>query len=259
MRILPFLLLLPTVAVPATAQGIAVAVACDGNCTSPGTLGRTLVAESVRISAHLDRGVARTYADHVIRNVSEDVVDAAFFVPVPRGATLFTVSVFEGERLERYNQWSTPEETRAVLDSVRRAWPNAGVDVLERYDLVHVRIPSIPARGTQGVQFGFTQPIPQDGAERVYDYPLDVGATRVPIGNLSFVMEIVTESGFEALSSPTHPVQVEFGTELGPCPPEARCGWTGVPSTRVKIVRYHAVGETRARHLQVRYTPTPAQ
>jgi hypothetical protein len=253
MRPLLFVIALAT-SVPSAAQGVVVPVRCHGECSPPDRLPRVLASDSVQVSAHLTDGEATTYVDQWFRNVTAGVIDGAFFFPLPRGATLTRVSVFEGKELEVYNQWSGPEESRWILNGIARGRPDSGLRAYDGVDVVHVAIPSVPAHGTQRVQIAYTQPTRADGGALGYRYPLAVGAAAAPAGHLEMVVEVSTAAGFRTLSSPSHAVRVRWGEELGRCAPQSRCGYTNVPSRRVKVVTFEGGPEARARDFELVYT-----
>jgi Vault protein inter-alpha-trypsin domain len=250
MRTLRLLALLSFAAAPAEAQGIAVPVGCGG-CASG-----ALRMDSLRVSGTLANGSARIYVDHIIHNPSDNMVDAAFFFPLPEGAQLTQVSVFEGSTLEQYNQWSGPDESRWIQEGIARERPDAELHAYAGMNVVHVRIPSIPARGTQRVQLAYTQPLRAERGTLGFRYPLSAGAAASPIGSVELVLTVETEAGFDELGSPSHDVRVELGSEMARCPPQARCGFRGVPSRRNRVVRFTGGGAAQARDFELLYTPS---
>lgn len=256
MRSLPLLALLALAAAPpAAGQGIAVPVRCHGGCPPPGSLPRALLLDSVQVSASLENGGAATYVSHVFRNGTAGSIDAAFFFPLPADAHLATVSVYEGKELKVYGDWSRPEESRWILEGIARERPGSGLEAYAGLRLVHVHLPAVPAGGEQHVQIGYTQPLRADGAALRYRYPLSAAADAAPFRVADVVLEVTTEAGFRDLRSPSHAVDVGWGTEAAPCPPRARCGTMGVPSRRVRVVRLGGGGELRTRDFELVYTP----
>ena len=45
---------------------------------------------------------------------------------------------------------------------------------------------------------------------------------------------------------------------MGRCPPQSRCGFTSVPSRRVKVVRLEDKPDARTRDFVLVYVPAPA-
>lgn len=253
--ILPLILVFMA-APAAVGQGIVVPIRCQGEC--PGSLPLSLPIDSAQMWVNVERGIANTSVDYVIRNPTAAVIDGAFFFPLPAGATITRVAVEEGEELEVYDEWSGPEESRWIMDGILRERSGPALREYAEIGLVHVRVPSIPARGTQRLRIQYAQPLrTHEGAVR-YTYPLSIGAAAAPIGHLSLGMEVKTVAGFRDLHSPSHPVDVKWGTEVGRCPPRARCGFRNVPSQRVKVVRMDEGRVDRSRDFEVVYTPLQA-
>lgn len=258
MRIIPIIALLVLAAAPAAAQGIVVPLRCEGACPADGRLPRSLAMDTVRVWGNVLRGHATIYVDHVVRNQTAGTLDGAFFFPLPPGAAIHTVSVFEGEELERYGDWSGPGESRRMLEEIVRERPDAGLREYAGTGVVHVEVPSIPPRGSQRVQIVYTQPLRAVDGTLSLRYPLSVGASVVDIGHLSIGFTVTTAAGFRDLRSPSHAVDVQPGTESARCPREMRCGYRGVTSHRVKIVRLRQGHGDRTRDFEILYTPEDA-
>jgi hypothetical protein len=241
-------------AAPAAAQGIVLPLRCGEPCP------RTLALDSVRVWTNVnERGGAVTYVDHVIRNASSRSVEAAFFFPIPEGAEIERAWVQDGpqRKLETYNEWTRPEESRLMLDSLARERPGAGLAAYARVRVMHVRIPPIAPGGVKHVQVGYSQTLPTERRHVAWRYPLSLGAAASPIGHLTLGMEVRTESGFSDLRSPSHRIDVQWGTEMGRCPPQSRCGYTSVPSRRRKVVRLEPSANARRRDFELVYTLAP--
>lgn len=257
MRALALLALLSFPAASAAAQAIIVPAPCRGACLAAERPRNALRIDSVWVGANLARGEATTYVSHLIRNTTGESLDGAFFFPLPRGATIERAMVYENaHKLNSYNEWSPPAESRRLLEeSVRgrreiRAY--AGADVM------HVRVPSIPPGGTRQVQIGYRLPLRASGGRVTYTYPLATMAAVAPVRVFTMNLSVRTPAGFVDLRSPSHAVDVQWGTETGRCPPEARCGFMSVPSTRIKEVRLEVPANARNRDFVLVYTPAAA-
>lgn len=258
MRALALLALLSLAPAPSAAQAIIVPAACRSDCPPAERLRDALTIDSISVWANIDRGEAVTYVWHVIHNASATSVDGAFFYPLPRGATIERVMVYEAaDRLDSYNEWSAPAESRQLLrESVRGRWDRA-LRAYEGMDVVHVRVPSIRPGGIKRLQIGYRRPLESVGGAFTYTYPLATMAAVAPVRGFSLGLTVKTPAGFADLRSPSHAVDVQWGTEVGRCPPQARCGFTSVSSRRVKVVRLEDKPDARTRDFVLVYLPAP--
>ena len=236
-------------AAPAAGQGIVVPVRCQGGCASG-----SLRVDSVHAWANLERGRAMTYVNHVFSNTTGEEIDGAFFFPLPPDAVIERVTVQEGDELEIYNEWSGPEESRWILEGLARERRDARLRDYAAAGVVHVRIPSIAARGRKHMQIGYSQPLRAENGVVGYRYPLALAAA-APAGHVRLGMTVKTEAGFRDVHSPSHAVDVQWGTEPGPCLPQERCGTRGFPSHRVRVIRLLDAGGHRTRDFELLYTP----
>ena len=264
MRILLPIAILSLAAVPAVAQGIVIPIRCEPACPADG-LPRTLSLDSVKAWANLEHGVAMTYVDHAFRNETTDTVHAAFFFPLPADAAVYSVSVVDADLpahdrngLLQYNEWSRPDESRWIAEGLVR---DRGIDAVREFTrtrLVHVPVRAIPPGGRRHLQISYMQPLRMEDGTIAYRYPLSVGANAAPIGELTLGMTVKTDAGFRDLRSPSHAVDVQWGTEPGPCHPRERCGVKGYASHRVRVVRLVGSPVDRTRDFEIVYTPEEA-
>lgn len=245
--LLAFFLLAP--AASAAGQGILIPIRCQGGCASG-----SLRVDSVQAWANLERGRAMTYVNHVFSNTTGEEIDGAFFFPLPPDAVIERVAVQEGERLEIYNEWSGPEESRWILEGLARERPDARLREYAAARVVHVRIPSIAANGSKHMQIGYSQPLRAENGVIGYRYPLALAAA-APAGHVRLGMTVKTEAGFRDVHSPSHAVDVRLGTESRRCLPRERCGTRGFPSERVRVIRLLDAGAHRTRDFELLYTP----
>jgi hypothetical protein len=235
--------------VPVAGQGILIPIRCPGECASG-----SLRVDTVHAWAHLERGRAMTYVNHVFSNTTAEVIDGAFFFPLPPDAVIERVTVREGQDLEIYNEWSGPEESRWILEGLARERRDARLREYAAARVVHVRIPSVAAHGSKHMQIGYSQPLRAENGVIGYRYPLALAAA-APVGHVTLGMTVKTEAGFRDVHSPSHAVDVQWGTEPGRCLPRERCGTRGFPSERVRVIRLLDAGEHRTRDFELLYTP----
>ncbi len=240
MRTLPLIILLLLGSAPAAAQGIVVPLRCDRECPANGSLPR-IAMDSVEVWVTVDRGVAVTRVEHRFSNVLHGAVESAFFFPLPVDATIRSVWVYMDGELDQYNRWSGPDESRWIAEGIVRGREAHGLGApgLEGYagtTLMHAPV-RLSARGTGRVEITYAQPVIAENGTFTYRYPLAAGGESARAGNVTLGATVKTETGFRDLRSPSHAVQVEWGTELGRCPPTAACGSTNVQSRRVKTIR----------------------
>lgn len=262
MRTLPLLALalamLPLLAAaPVAAQGVVIPLRCERAYPADGSLPRIPI-DSVRMWATLERGSAVTSVDHRFHNGLGGAVDAAFFFPLPADATLNRVSVYLDGALDQYGAWSGPDESRWIAAGIVRDQPEAGLGACAGTALVHVPV-RIPAGATRRLQVIYTQPLRVENGTHTYRYPLSAGGAAARAGHVTLGATVTTEAGFRGLRSPSHAVQVEWGTEAGRCRPEAACGFTNVPSRRVKVIRLTPAPGDWARDFELIFTPADAE
>lgn len=262
MRIISLLALLSLASVPCAAQGIVVPVRCHGECPPPESLPPTFSLDTIKAWAHLEDGQARTSVTHDFRNETAGTVDAAFFFPLPADATVYQVSVVDALKpahdntaLLQYNEWSRPDESRWIMDGLIRARQVTALRAYAGQVLVHVPVRAIPPGGARYLQIQYTQPLRAEGGAVTYRYPLSTGGAAAPAGHLTLGMEVKTEAGFVEVRSPSHAVDVQWGTESAPCPPRYRCGSRGVASERIRVVRLQPGDDVRARDFELVYRP----
>lgn len=248
-------------AAPASAQSVVIPVRCHGECP-PDRLPRTLALDSVKVWANLEQGQARTSVTSDFRNDGANALDAAFFFPLPADAVVYSVSVVDSDmaphepnRLLQYNEWSRPDESRWILQGIVRDRPNVRLREYTRGAVVHVPLRDVPAGAGRQVQIQYTQPLRPEDGRVAYRFPFSVGAAAAPVGHLTLGLTVTTEAGFDDLRSPSHAVDVQWGTESAPCPPRFACGTRGVPSERQKIVRLREDGDVRGRDFELIYVP----
>lgn len=235
---------------PAGAQAVVVPVRCPGGCPSG-----TLAVDSVHVSAHLERGGAATYVNHTIRNPSSSVIDAALLFPLPRDAEVVRASVTIAGKLLQYGDWSGPRESRWILEGIARDRPELRLGGYAAAGVAHFPVLAIPPHGTADVQIAYHQAIPAGIAPVAYRYPFADGAETAPAGHVRLVMTVKTEAGFRDIRSTSHTVDIQLGTEPGPCLPEQRCGTRGYPSERVRVIRLLPGRADQARDFELVYTP----
>jgi hypothetical protein len=145
-------------------------------------------------------------------------------------------------------------ESGWIRDGLDREQPELGLRAYGGVPVVHVPIRAIPPHGIRHVQVVYMQPLRAEGGAITYRYPSATGAGASPIGYLTFGMTVKSEYGFHDLHSPSHAVDVEWGTESAPCPRQMRCGSRGVTSERVKVVRLRDGADARTQDIAVVFT-----
>jgi hypothetical protein len=251
MRTLPLLAFLALAAAPVAAQGIVIPPRCERGCAADGSLPH-IAADSVEVWAAVYRGVAITHVDHHFH--TDGAVEGAFFFPLPADADVYGVSISVDGGGERHPPWSSPAESRRMVDAIIRERPDAGLAAYRGTALVHVPV-RVTAGGAHRVQISYAQPMTAHDGTFTYRYPLSAGGAAARAGQVTFGATVTTETGFRDLRSPSHAVHVEWGTESGPCRPQAACGSTSVGSRRVKIVRFTPSPGDRARDFELVFTP----
>lgn len=258
MRI-PFLLAsVMLAAAPVAAQGVVISAGCERACPGGRRAPARMRIDSVRVFAALRDTLAQTSVDHVFRNVAGEMLAADLFIPIPDDATILHVLVLDEDRATEYDEFSAPAASRRHLDSLARARPGLRLPVYRGMKVIHVPVAPVPAGGERRVQVQYHQPLAPRPGVMAYRFPLAAGGGRAPYGTLRMLLEVRTLAGFDDLAVLSHPASLSWGSEMARCPPTHACGYRGVPSTRVRIVRLEGGPETQARDFELRYTPSAA-
>jgi hypothetical protein len=255
--LLPLLAL--SAAAPAASQAVLVPLRCTGDCPAPGRLPRAVPSDTTSLSTVLSRGQAKTAVHLAFRNDTDGVVDGALFLPLPTDAIVTSVAVNPlGGRITQYGDWSRDEESRWVLEGVLRDRPSAGLRAHRGARVLHAPILDIPARTVMQVTVHYHQPLRETDGNVAYAYPLWVGGDAPAPGPFRAMVTVESEAGFRAFSSPSHELDVRWGTEPVRCPCGSRCGTTGAESHRIKHVRASGSGrDGRRQAFELVYTLIP--
>ena len=243
-------LLLAVLASPLGAQAIALPSGCADPC-SPGAL----ALDSISIRGGIRDGRATMRVDHIVRNRSTVATAGGVFFPLPDGAEIDRVFVERGVNSVSYNQWTPPDEARALLDRERE---RQGVLDAAHLDapqpVVYVALPEMAPGDVLRVQISYLHPIEERQGSFIYRYPL-APVSRDPATIVRLLVEVSTPAGFEELQSPTHEIQTWAGMEPAPCSAEVSCGMGGFPSRRIRVV--YLTGAPDGRDFELHFTPRP--
>ncbi len=255
--LLPLLAL--SAAAPAASQAILVPLRCTGDCPPPGRLPRAVPSDTTGLSAVLRRGNAQTVVHLAFRNDTDGVVDGALFLPLLADAIVTTVSVNpRGGQVSQYGDWSRDEESRWVLEGILRDRPSAALRAYRGTRVLHAPILDIPARTVMQVAVHYHQPLRESGGSVAYTFPLSVGGDAPSATPFAARVTVESEAGFRAFSSPSHELDVRWGSESVRCPCNARCGWTGAESHRIKHAGASGGGRgERRKEFRLVYTLIP--
>ena len=168
-----------------------------------------LAVKSHRVTVNVTDQTAVTRVEQVFTNHTNRQLEATFYFPVPKGATVSDFSLWingkktKGAVLER-------EKARAIYEGIVRRTEDPGLIEYMDGTLFQARIFPVPARGDQKVEIAFASVMDQTEGMRRLVYPLKTGRSAAHLlQDMTVVVNISSRAPLKAIYSPTHRVQVK--------------------------------------------------
>jgi Ca-activated chloride channel family protein len=190
----------------------------------PTTPGRPVRGEWAVSHHKVDVGVrgphARVTVDQEFVNLSAATLEAEYVFPLPRGAMVSAVTLFEQGRGLEGRILRAEEARRAYEEIVRRQRDPALLEYLGQ-DLFRVRVFPIPAGGRRRVVLKYDQLLSADAGTVEFVYPLNTEKFSArPLDTAVVSVDIAADVPLGPIYSPSHDVAVE---RRGPS--AARVSW----------------------------------
>lgn len=151
---------------------------------------------------------ARVVVDEEFVNLGRVTLEAEYVFPLPAGAMVSGVTLFEGDRALEGRLLTAEEARRAYEEIVRRQKDPALLEYLGR-DLYRVSVFPIPAGERRKVRLAYDQVLAQDGGAVELRYPLATEKfSAQPLREVSVTVDVRAEGPLGPIYSPTHDVVV---------------------------------------------------
>lgn len=151
---------------------------------------------------------ARVTVQQVFRNLTASALEADYIFPLPRGAMVSSITLFEGSKGLEGRLLRDSDALRAYEQIVRERRDPALVQYLGQ-NFYRVRVFPIPAGQTRKLVLKYDQTLSADSGLVEFAHPL--GSTRLsarPIATMILRADVQTKAPIGPIYSPTHDVAV---------------------------------------------------
>lgn len=163
---------------------------------------------SHRVSAKVDGPHARVTVDQEFTNLAPVVLEAEYVFPLPQGASVSGVTLFEGDRALEGRLLAADEARRAFEEIVRRQRDPALLEYLGR-DLYRVSVFPIPPGRSRRVRLAYEQVLPLEGGTVEWRYPLNTEKfSAQPLAEVAITVDLKAAAPLGPVYSPTHDIRV---------------------------------------------------
>ena len=193
--------LLTLLALQSSAQAVGLLVPTDPKITP-------LAMVHHRVNVSIEDQVAITTVEQAFRNHTDRNLEATYYFPVPRGASV-----------DRFTMWIDGKETGGELldakkasqvytDIVRRTQDPGLLEYLGN-DLMRLRVFPVPPRGDQKMKISFKSVSKKDGGTVEYIYPLKTdGKQTRTLEDFSVKISLKSSTPVQNIYSPTHAITI---------------------------------------------------
>ena len=191
--------------------GLATTARADGFLvpTQPGRPVRGgWAVKSHRVDVTVQGPHARITVEEEFVNLGRTVLEAEYLFPLPQGAMVGAVTLFEGDRALEGRLLAADEARRAYEEIVRRQKDPALLEYLGR-DLYRVSVFPIPAGQSRKVRLHYDQVLAADGGTYELRYPLNTEKfSAQPLHDVSVRVDLKADGPIGPVYSPTHEIAV---------------------------------------------------
>ncbi|MBI3831006.1 MAG: VWA domain-containing protein [Planctomycetes bacterium] len=172
---------------------------------SSGREADALEVRELRVRVVALGAVALTEIEQTFFNPTDRQAEGTFYFPVPAGASICRFAMYvndklvEGELVERVR-------ARQIYEDIVRRMRDPALMEWQEGNIFKTRIFPIPAKGPKRILISYTQPLPAEGGERRFVYPLVSKTTQAgKIGRFEFEAEIHGANPAKRIVAPAYP------------------------------------------------------
>jgi Ca-activated chloride channel family protein len=164
--------------------------------------------KSHRVDVSVQGPHARITVEEEFVNLGRAVLEAEYLFPLPQGAMVGAITLFEGDRALEGRLLAADDARRAYEEIVRRQKDPALLEYLGR-DLYRVSVFPIPAGQSRKVRLHYEQVLAADGGTYELRYPLNTEKfSAQPLHDVSVRVDVKADGPIGPVYSPTHDVAV---------------------------------------------------
>ena len=168
-----------------------------------------LVLKSYRVDVEIEGQIAITYIEQVFRNDGNEIAEATYLFPLPKGAVVSDFLLWiDGQAVE--GQLLDRETARSIYEGIVRQQLDPALLEFVGRDMIQARIFPVPPGGERKIELTYKHILTMDEGLVGYRLPLRLPAGQTkPIEQLTVNLHLRNDQPLRALYSPTHPVDVE--------------------------------------------------
>lgn len=164
--------------------------------------------KSHRVEVTVQGPHARVVVEEEFVNLGYGLLEAEYLFPLPQGAMVSAITLFEGDRGLEGRLLTAEDARRAYQEIVRRQRDPALLEYLGR-DLYRVSVFPIPAGQSRKVRLRYDQVLSAEGGTYELRYPLNTEKfSAQPLHDVSVHVDVKGEGPLGPVYSPSHEIAV---------------------------------------------------
>ena len=162
-----------------------------------------------KVSISIEDQVAVTRVEQTFRNHTDRQLEATYYFPVPKGASVNKFTMWVGGK-EVTGELVEAAKAREIYTSIVRRTQDPGLLEYVGTNLLQMRVFPVPPRGDQKVAMRFSSVLPSDADLIQYVYPLKTdGKATSTLEDFAITATIKSQHAVQNVYSPTHAIALK--------------------------------------------------
>ncbi|HKV37916.1 MAG TPA: VIT and VWA domain-containing protein [Blastocatellia bacterium] len=183
-----------------------------GETLNPRTgLPPALPVSAIKVVLKINGQVATVTVDHLFHNDGDETLEGTYYFPVPDGASLEEFAVYDGAQ-RRVGRVKQKEEARAQYAAGVAQGEDPAILEMTKAGWFRSHIYPIPPHADKRVEIIYSEVLGAKDGSVTFDYPLGQGykKLKVPVENVTFDVDLKSETAIRNVFSPTHPIDINY-------------------------------------------------